>query len=209
MVQSPKSGSSFSQWLRRPWGMAVAVMVGFGVVAALPWVRAAVKVAGGAEPMSLAAVKAEQEKEEAKGRKEHMRDKEPGELKAVVALDGGWYVAGKAGLFFRKDDVLQPVPGVTVLDPRGLAVTATGELLVLDKKNLKIRSAQQVWTEGPALEAHTLTSGGDGFVYAPTKKGLQRSRDGLIWEVVISPDTLAQAAGGTALKEEGKASKDH
>ncbi len=203
MAKSPDSSFSLVQWLRRPWGLAVAVMVVFGVIAGLPWLRAAVKVAGGKEPVTLAAVKAEQEKEEEKGKKEYMKEKEPGELKAVLALDGDLYVAGKGGFFFSKEGTLSMVQGVTALDPRGLAVTAGGELLLLDKKAVKVRGTDKVWKDGPELEAHTLTASADGFVYAPSKKGLQRTRDGLVWETVITPEALAQAAG-LPLKEKGK-----
>jgi hypothetical protein len=174
--------------------LAMTGVVVFGVLAGIPWARAAWKAQQGEAGLSVERVVAEKRADERKEAKERGHGER--ELKvAWVGADGVWYFGTKAGLVMGGGEggQLQSVDGGPTEDVRSMAGGKGGEWWVAAKDGVWVGSGRE-WRRVLEDDAHSVTVSGEGPVVVVTKKrGAVSSADGGVsWQPVAAAATFRE-----------------
>jgi ligand-binding sensor domain-containing protein len=193
--------------------MSLWFVLGFAVLAGLPYVLSAGKLVAQGQELSADALKKEMKAREGEKKKQEMSKEDPEKLREIKALaaslDGVLYGGGKAGLFQLEAAEWVAVPGFGGHDIKAMAVAADGALFVVHHDGVSARSVAGEWSEVEVMgEAHTVVAAADGAVYLGMKKpgGLLKLQADASWARVN--DGLPMVAGAGSHGKEKMEKKD-
>jgi hypothetical protein len=174
-------------------GVSIWIAIVFIAIATVPYISSATKLVAAGKPLSVEGL----QKEAYKDRKKHEEPDRMREVKAfALAADGTVYAGGKAGLFQRDGSEWKPVADYPGHDAKALAITAAGELIVVEEKAAYERSADGVWSTTFEGEAFTVATAANGDAYLTLKKGggVLRRVPGGKWEAWADALPISETA---------------
>ncbi len=143
--------------------MGVWVMLGFGVLAGVPYLASATKLMAEGKPVT-----AEEMKKDVMKKKEEPEKQR--EIKGLTAsLDGTVYGGGKSGLFAWKGQAWEEVQGFNGHDVKALAAGQGDTLYVAHHDGVAMRK-DGTWSEIHEGEVHNIALTADGSLLVATKK---------------------------------------
>jgi hypothetical protein len=154
--------------------MGVWVMIGFGILAGVPYLASAGKLMAEGKPVTAA----EMNKNVMKKSEEPEKQRE---IKGLsVASDGTIYGGGKMGLYALKEGNWAAVEGIDAQDVKAVVAGAGDVLFVAHHDGVAMRK-DGTWSEIHEGEVHNIALGSDGHILLATKKPtslLQHQADG-------------------------------